>query len=674
MAMDKEEARRRIEKLRKEIDENRYFYHVLDNPRVSDAVDDSLKHELVNLEQEHPDLITPDSPSQRVGGQPLDKFEKVNHKSPMLSLNDAFSKEELEKWQERLAKIVGEKNIQESEYYCELKMDGLAVALIYKNGILEKGATRGDGKTGEDVTNNLKTISSIPLKLREVKDFDLPSEIEIRGEVYLPLKDFEKLNQQQQETGQQVYANPRNIAAGSIRQLDPKIAASRNLQFMMYSIATDLNLSKHSQEHDLAKKLGFKTNSNNKICKNLDEVEEYIKNIEKTRESLPYQTDGIVVGINNKKISERLGVVGKAPRGQIAYKFPAQEATTLVKNIIVQVGRTGKLTPVAILEPIFVDGSRISRATLHNDEEINRKDIRIGDTVIIRKAGDVIPEVKEVIERLRNGDEKKFEMPKKCPVCGGSVTKKEGQVDWYCEDPNCSTIIKRKIRHFVSKGAFEVDGLGVKVVDKLFDEGIIKDQADIFKISKDDLTVLEGFAEKKASNIIESIKKSKKISLENFIYALGIRHVGRQMANDFAKQYGSLDRFIEIGEQQIDQMYGVGEEIRESVEGYLGNPQNISLIKRMLQSGVEVEDHQSPVEKNSLGGKSFVISGKLQEMTRDQAHKRIIQNGGVVLNSVSSKTNYLVLGEEPGEKKVKEAEKYGVNTINEREFISMIGS
>jgi len=670
--MNEDEAKKRIEKLRKEIDENRYFYHVLDKPRVSDAVDDSLKHELSNLEEQFPKLKTLDSPTQRVGGKPLDKFQKIEHKTPMLSLNDAFSKEELVKWEERLVKIVGEKNIKSSEYYCELKMDGLAVSLIYENGIFVKGATRGDGKIGEDVTNNLKTINSIPLKLRRVDNFNLPEELEVRGEVYLPIEDFEKLNMEQEKKGEQIYANPRNIAAGSIRQLDPKIAASRNLQFMMYSIATKLNFKKHSDEHELAQKLGFKTNSNNKICKNLDEVEKYISDIEKIRDDLPYQTDGVVVGINDKSLFERLGVVGKAPRGQIAYKFAAQEATSVVKEIIVQVGRTGKLTPVAILEPTLVAGSKVSRATLHNEDEIKRKDIRVGDTAIIRKAGDVIPEVKEIIARLRSGDEKKFKMPKECPVCGGELIRKSGQVDWYCKDPNCSTIVKRKIRHFVSKGAFEIDGLGVKVVDKLFDEGIIRDQADIFKISHEQLVKLEGFADKKASNIVDAIEKSKDISLENFIYSLGIRHIGREMASDFAKQYGSIDEFLAIRERGIGQMYGVGREIKESVTKYLSDPQNVSLIKRMINMGVKIKDHNSPVLKNKLNDKSFVVTGKLQEMTRDQAHKKIVQSGGEVSNSVSSKTSYLVLGEDPGDKKIKEAKKYGTNIINEREFISMI--
>jgi len=666
--MDKEQAEKRIEVLRKEIDENRYLYHVLDKPRVSDAVDDSLKHELAQLEEQYPDLVTSDSPTQRVGGKPLDKFEKVKHSSPMLSLTDAFSPEDLKKWEERLSKLVGEEKIKESGYYCELKMDGLAVTLIYKNGVFDKGATRGDGKVGEDVTNNLKTIESIPLKLKP----GAPQDVEVRGEIYLSKKDFEKLNEVQKKIGGQIYANPRNIAAGSIRQLDPKIAAERNLQFMMYSIASDLDLKNHSDEHELARKIGFKTNEANRICKDLDDVFAFLKKWESERKDLPYQTDGIVVGINDKKLFARLGVVGKAPRGQIAYKFAAEEATSVVKEIIVQIGRTGKLTPVAVLEPTIVAGSTVSRATLHNDDEIKRKDIKIGDTVIIRKAGDVIPEVKEPIKRMRSGDEKTFKMPSSCPICGGDVVKKPGQVDWYCKDRNCSVRKQRELEHFVSKGAFEVEGLGPKILSKLVEEGLLKDASDIFDFKFEDLEPLERFAEKSAQNIIDAIDEKKTISLERFIYALGIRHIGTQMAIDFAKQFGSLDRFLKIREGEFGRMYGVGIEVKRSVLDYLNNPKNLDMINKLIKSGVKVTDYHSPVSSNKLNGSSFVVTGTLEKMTREDAHKKIIQNGGDVHSSVSSKTNYLVVGDEPGENKLNQAEKFGTNIISERDFISMI--
>jgi len=514
----------------------------------------------------------------------------------------------------------------------------------------------------------LKTIESIPLKLKP----GAPQDVEVRGEIYLSKKDFEKLNEVQKKIGGQIYANPRNIAAGSIRQLDPKIAAERNLQFMMYSIASDLDLKNHSDEHELARKIGFKTNEANRICKDLDDVFAFLKKWESERKDLPYQTDGIVVGINDKKLFARLGVVGKAPRGQIAYKFAAEEATSVVKEIIVQIGRTGKLTPVAVLEPTIVAGSTVSRATLHNDDEIKRKDIKIGDTVIIRKAGDVIPEVKEPIKRMRSGDEKTFKMPSSCPICGGDVVKKPGQVDWYCKDRNCSVRKQRELEHFVSKGAFEVEGLGPKILSKLVEEGLLKDASDIFDFKFEDLEPLERFAEKSAQNIIDAIDEKKTISLERFIYALGIRHIGTQMAIDFAKQFGSLDRFLKIREGEFGRMYGVGIEVKRSVLDYLNNPKNLDMINKLIKSGVKVTDYHSPVSSNKLNGSSFVVTGTLEKMTREDAHKKIIQNGGDVHSSVSSKTNYLVVGDEPGENKLNQAKKFGTNIISERDFISMI--
>lgn len=668
--MNREDVKKRLEVLRKEIDANRYYYHVLDKPRVSDAIDDSLKRELAGLEEKYPDLITLDSPTQRVGGRPLDKFEKVRHKTRMLSLNDVFSQDDLQKWEDRLSKLVGKNKIGSSGYYCELKMDGLAVSLIYRGGIFVKGSTRGDGQIGEDVTQNLKTIESIPLKLKRVDDLNLPEELEIRGEIYLLKKDFELLNNEQKKRGMATYANPRNIAAGSIRQLNPDIAASRNLQFMMYAIASDLGLERHSDEHELAKNLGFKTSKDNEICKTLEDVFRFIKKWEKGRDSLPYQTDGIVIGVDNKRIFNRLGVVGKAPRGQVAYKFAAEEATSVVDDIIVQIGRTGKLTPVAVLSPTLVAGSTISRATLHNQDEIERKDIRIGDTVIICKAGDVIPEVKEVIKRMRTGGEREFSMPKNCPICGGALVKKSGQVDWYCKDRNCSVRKQREIEHFVSKGAFDIDGLGPKIIEKLIEEGLVSGVADIFRIRYEDLKPLERFADKSARNIIEAINKKKKIPLENFIYALGIRHIGSQMAIDFAKQYGSLDEFLKIGNAGVEQMYGVGSEVKKSIVDYLANEANKKEIEDLRTLGVIVEKYHSPIATNKLNGKTFVVTGTLESMNRDEAHKKIIQYGGRIQSSITSKTNYLVTGEDPGSK-LEKAKKYGTQIISEKEFLKI---
>lgn len=665
--MDKSEAKKRIEVLRKEIDKNRYLYHVKDKPRVSDAVDDSLKRELTKLEEQYPQFISSDSPTQRVGGKALDKFKKITHSVPMLSLNDAFSKEDLMAWQERLIKLIGERKITASGYYCELKMDGLAVTLIYKNGLFFQAATRGDGKVGEDVTQNLKTIQSIPLKLKTGEKY---KEIEVRGEVYLPTADFEKLNSNQKKKGGQIYANPRNIAAGSIRQLDSKITASRNLNFMMYAITTKFDFRLHSEEHELAHNLGFRVGEHNKICRNLDEVLAYLKHWEKARKDLPYWTDGVVVSLNDKKIFNRLGVVGKAPRGQIAYKFAAEEATSIIKDIIVQVGRTGKLTPVAYLEPTLVAGSTISRATLHNADEIKRKDIKIGDSVIIHKAGDVIPEVKEVIKRMRHGGEKVFSMPKTCPICGGKVVKKEGQVDWYCADKNCITRNRRQIEHFVAKGAFEIDGLGPKIIEKLIEGGLIKDAADLFALKTEDIEPLERFAEKSAENIVNSIRSKKEISLDRFIYSLGIRHIGSQIAQDFAENFGSLEKFLQAGRGEF-RMYGVGSEVKNSIIEYLSDKKNLDFLEKMKKLGVIVKNYHSPVLTNKLKGQSFVVTGTLETMTREEAHKKIIQYGGDVNTSVSPSTNFLIAGEEPGSK-LEKAKKYGVKTISEKEFLGMV--
>jgi len=677
--MDLHIVQKRIQVLKKEIDENRYFYHVLDKPRVSDAVDDSLKRELAALERQYPQLVTADSPTQRVGGAALDKFKKVEHARKMLSLNDSFTRDDLQDWENRLIRLVGEEKIKKSGYYCELKMDGLAVSLLYKNGVFLQGSTRGDGKIGEDVTNNLKTIESIPLTLRIPKDvsqttkMSFEGEIEVRGEVYLPLAGFKKLNEYQVAHNLPVFANPRNIAAGSIRQLDPSVAASRNLQFIMYAIATDLGLNRHSDEHELAKKLGFKSGLYNKVCANLSEVFVFIDDKMKMRERLSYQVDGVVVGIDDKKLFSQLGVVGKAPRGQIAYKFPAEEATSVVKDIIVQVGRTGKLTPVAVLEPTPVAGSVVSRATLHNEDEIKRKDIRIGDTVVIRKAGDVIPEVVEPIKRMRSGDEKFFKMPKVCPICGGEIARKEGQVDWYCKDRNCSTRKQREIEHFVAKGAFEIEGLGPKIIIKLIEEGLVKDFADIFRLKYEDLEPLERFAEKSAKNIIAAISEKKKIPLERFIYALGIRHIGSQMAIDFAKQFGTLEKFLEIGAGEFAKMYGVGEEVRKSMIDYLQDEKNVRLINDLVKLGVVVEKYHSPISVNKLKGLSFIVTGTLETMTRDDAHKKIIQYGGLVQSSISSKTDYLIAGEDPGSK-LEKAERIGVKIISEKKFLELIDS
>ncbi|MEI8061004.1 MAG: NAD-dependent DNA ligase LigA [Candidatus Berkelbacteria bacterium] len=709
--MNKQEAKNRIEKLRGELNEHRYLYYVLDSPKISDAVYDSLFRELEKLEEEYPELITPDSPTQRVGDEPAKKFEKVHHESRMLSINDVFNFEELEKWEERLIKNGAKNAIEENGYFVELKMDGLAASLIYEDGVLVQGSTRGDGSVGENVTQNLRTINSIPLSLRhpdalgchpELDSGSNKNEIlgtqvrndktekgndkllcqrgwdsvengrfEVRGEAFLSKSDFEKLNAGREKSELAKYANPRNVAAGSIRQLDSRVTAERELDFFVYAVASKIGLDLHHQEHDLAECLGFKVNKNNKLCKNLSEVKEFLSHWESSREKLPYQTDGVVVVLNNKKAFDRLGVVGKAPRGMIAYKFAAEEATSKILDIIVQVGRTGKLTPVAVMEPTIVAGSTVSRATLHNADEIGRKDIRIGDTVIIRKAGDVIPEVKEVIKSMRSGKEKAFSMPKTCPVCGGVVTKKDGEVDSYCADKNCSVRRLRQIGFFVSKNAFDIDGMGPKIIELLMNEGLVGDPSDLFKLREGDLEPLERFAEKSAANIVEAIEKSKDITLERFIYALGIRHVGAETANDIAEQFGTIEKVLSVKKEDLDQLYGIGEAVGKSFEEYFSDKKHLEVIKELQNLGVKIKPYHSPVVSKKLDGKSFVVTGSLESMPRDDAHKLIVKNGGRVSSSVTSKTDYLVVGEEPGSK-LDKAKKFGTKILEETEFLKMV--
>jgi len=557
--MNKNEATKRIAKLRKEIDHHRYLYHVLDKIEISDAALDSLKHELEELEQKYPDLITLDSPTQRVGGKALGKFKKVRHSVPMVSLHDAFSEQEMRDWEERIQKLVPGKKL---DYYAELKMDGLAVSLIYKNGIFVRGATRGDGKIGEDVTNNLKTIEAIPLRLsvgvpaaarKHIKDRVEGGTIEVRGEAVMTKKIFEELNKKYQKQGKPLLANPRNAAAGSIRQLDPKITAERKLDCYIYGLASDLGQKTHEKEHSIAKALGFKTIKYNKYCKNLEEVVEFHNYWAKHKDKLPYHCDGVVVTVNNLSLHEKLGVVGKGPRYIMAYKFAGEEATTIVEDIVVQVGRTGVLTPVAHLKPVSVSGVTISRATLHNEEEIKRLGLKIGDTVIVRRAGEVIPDIIKVLSKLRTGKEKNFHMPKKCPICESDVERKEigagmrpasaekgkkgVSVAYYCVNKNCFAQNRRRLIHFASKSAMDIVGLGPKIVDLLIKKGLVNSPADFYELKEGDLAPLERFAEKSAANLVEAIRKSKKIPLAKFIYALGILHVGEETAELLAKEF-----------------------------------------------------------------------------------------------------------------------------------------
>lgn len=674
--MTRDETKKRIEALKKEINKIRYAYHVEDKQIVPDSVKDSLQHELYTLEQKYPEFITPDSPTQRVGGEPLKGFKKITHSSPMLSMEDVFSTEELNSWEERLKRLNAAKAIEVDGYFTEIKMDGLAIALIYKNGLLATGATRGNGIVGEDVVSNLKTIEAIPLKLElDHVSSDLrkivEKEFEVRGEVFMPKKSFDELNKAQEKQAGMIFANPRNAAAGSIRQLNPKMTASRKLDFLIYEVITYLGLKTHKENLDIAQKLGFKINKFNILAKNLAEIERFHETIFKKRENLPYWTDGIVVKLNNLAIRKRLGFVGKAWRWEIAYKFAAQQATTVIEDIIVQVGRTGALTPIAVMKPVLIGGTTVSRASLHNEDEIKRKDIRIDDTVIVQKAGDIIPEVTEVLKDMRPKKTKEFRMPTKCPICGHKVLKGEGEAIHYCSNPHCFAQNRRKIIYFVSRAAFDIDGLGPKIIDQLLNNKLIKGPEDLFKLKVGDLEPLERFAEKSAANLFEAIQNSKKIDLARFIYALGIRHVGAEMAEDLAKQFGSLENLIQIKYEDVARMYGVGEKVARSVYDYFSEPKNKKLIEDLLGAGVEISRYRSPVRADKLKGRSFVVTGVLETMSREEAHKKIIQYGGDVQPAVSSKINYLIVGENPGSK-LEKAKKLGVKIISEKEFMELI--
>ncbi len=658
--MDKSAAKKRIAKLSDVIRSHNYKYHVLDKPEINDAAFDSLKHELSKLEEEYPDLVTLDSPTQRVNGQALDKFEKVKHKKRMLSLEDVFYFKELESWQERIQKLVPSTKL---EYFAELKIDGFAVSLIYKDGIFVRGATRGDGIIGEDVTQNLKTINSIPLKLETSK-----KEVEIRGEVYMTKSTFEAINQERKEQKLSLYANPRNTAAGSIRQLDPKIAASRKLEFLAYDIVTDLGQKTHQQEHQILRDLKFRT-SKEQDCSNIKQVAEFREKIKRIRKRLAYQIDGLVIKVDNNRVFEKLGVVGKAPRGAIAYKFPAKESASVVKNIVIQVGRTGALTPVAVLKPVNIGGTLVTRATLHNADEIKRLDVRIGDTVIIQRAGDVIPDVVKVVKELRTGHEKKFIMPKKCPACGGGVIRPKGEVVYRCANKECGLIREKGIIHFVSKKGFNIDGLGPRIINQLMDQGLISNVADLFSLDQGDLVPLERFAEKSALNLVEAVEQSKKISLDRFIYALGIRHVGEETAIALAQHFGSLKKLTRASQDRLAGIEDVGQIVAQSIIKWFNSKRNTALIDSLIKNGVVIKKVKAFERK--LTGQSFVLTGELDSYTREEAKTKIRQLGGEVPNSVSKQTDYLITGKNPGSKYAK-AKKLGLKIISEKEFLEIL--
>lgn len=671
--MEKIKAEKRIQKLRLEIARLRDAYHTENAPDVTDEVYDSLTRELKAILLEYPEFNDPNSPENRVAGKPLDKFVKVEHKNRMLSLNDVFSYEELEDWEKRIKKLLAGKD--NFEYFCEVKFDGLAVSLIYEDGVLVRGSTRGDGFVGEDITQNLKTIHSIPLVLQKSH----PLYIEVRGEALVSKKTLLKLNAKNKKDNKPLFANTRNVAAGSLRQLDPELARERKLDFVAYDIADSSALGgmrSHSDKHKHLRDLGFKVEAIEARAKNLKKVAGFIEKFQKLRADFPYGTDGVVISVDDLKLQEVLGVVGKAPRFMVAFKYPAEKATTIVKEVIVNVGRTGVLTPLAIFEPTLVAGSTVSKATLHNMDQIERLDLRIGDTVVIEKAGDVIPKVVEVLTKMRTGKERKFKMPTGCPTCEGVVEKRElpdqKSVAYYCSNPKCPAKNERYIEHFVS--VFEIYELGPKVLSRFKDEGLISDAADIFRLEKEDIASLERFGEKSAENIIEEIKNKKKISLSKFLWALGILHVGEETARDLATHFETLEKLMYSARQdlvELDSIENIGPAVLKSVKDFFADKNNLNFIKKLEKNGVVIEKAKK-IKAGKFTGMQFVLTGTLSEMSREIAKEKILSFGGKVVGSVSKHTSYVVAGLEPGSK-LQNAEKLGVKVLDEKEFLNMLG-
>lgn len=704
--MTKIATKQRIGKLKKLINKYRHSRLVLDKPLIEESVEDSLKKELFDLEQKFPELITSDSPSQRIGGKPLEKFEKFTHPARMLSFNDAFSQEDMEDWLDRLARVIGVEAPESGParlsfaeqklggFYCELKIDGLAVELIYGKGTpgispapleadrrkvvvtassawrLLTGSTRGDGTVGENVTQNLKTIEAIPLSLTP-NPLTLNVSLVVRGEVFITKKEFDRINREQKKKGEAVYANPRNLAAGSVRQLDPAVTASRKMDSFAYSLITELGQKTHEDEHKILHELGFKTNPHNKFCKNLGEVQKFRDYWEKHRDKLNYEIDGIVVQINANKMFQKLGVVGKAPRGTIAYKFSPKESTTKVKDIIVSVGRTGILTPVAVLEPVEIGGTTVSRATLHNEDEIRRLDVKIGDTVIVGRAGDVIPDVKKVLKELRVGKEKVFCFPTKCPTCDGQIVRAEGEAAHKCVNKFCPAIKREAIYHFVSKGAMDVDGVGPKIIDQLMDAGLIKGAPDLYILKKEDLLNLERFAEKSAENIVNSFVERKKIPLDKFIFALGIPHVGTETALDLARHFGTLGKLQQAELDVLSKIKDIGEVVARSIFEWFRDEHNLKLLGKFEKVGLRVLKQESVRKSSRLKGMTFVFTGTLENLSREKAEDTVREHGGDVSSSVSKDTSYVVAGTDPGSK-YDRAKKLNVKMISEKEFLNVL--
>ncbi|MGB2991596.1 MAG: NAD-dependent DNA ligase LigA [Paenisporosarcina sp.] len=663
--MDKVQLEERVKELNQLLHDTGYAYYVLDQPLVPDAVYDQYLQELIAIESEFPDLIYPDSPTQRVGGTILQGFNKVAHTHPMLSLSNAFGREDLDDFDRRIRASIGD----DFSYVCELKIDGLAISLTYENGVFVRGATRGDGRVGEDITENLKTIRSIPLRLKK------PVTIELRGEAYMPKKSFIALNEFRVENEEEQFANPRNAAAGSLRQLDPKIAASRNLAIFVYGIGGDgeaYQLDSHAEALDYLDELGFQTNNERKTCHSIDEVQAYIEKWTTKRPDLAYEIDGIVIKVNRYVHQQELGFTAKSPRWATAYKFPAEEVVTTLLDIELTVGRTGALTPTAILEPVKVAGTTVGRASLHNEDLIRDKDIRIGDTVIIRKAGDIIPEVVAVVMEARKEDLPVYKMPTHCPVCESELVRIEGEVALRCVNPQCPAQITEGLIHFVSRNAMNIDGLGEKVVEQLFREGLIHDVSDLFTLTKDQLIQLDRMGDKSATNLVAAIEASKQNSMERVLFGLGIRHVGEKAAKILSEELGDMKTLAQATPDQLITIHEIGDKMADSVVRYFDNEEVQDLIKRLEDLGVNLSYTGKKVDLSNLNhvltGKTVVLTGKLEQLTRQEAKEKIELVGGTVAGSVSKKTDIVIAGEDAGSK-LDKAQTLGIPVWDENRLI-----
>lgn len=666
---DLEKVKKRINELRQLINYHNYRYYVLDSPEISDAEYDALMQELHQLESEHPELITPDSPTQRVGAAPVEAFGVVVHPLPLLSLANAFSAEEVRAWHKRITGLLG---TNQFDFVAEIKIDGLAVALTYDNGLFVRGATRGDGLRGENVTQNLKTIRSIPLS---VPRGEAPSRFEVRGEVYLSKVGFKRLNEERARAGEPLFANPRNAAAGSVRQLDPRITAQRPLDIYIYMLGYAEGKrvpGTHWEIMEYLRSLGFKTNPANARVDSLSQVEEYYQTWLRRREELPYEADGVVIKANSIPIQERLGAVGREPRWAIAYKFPPLQATTKLLRIEINVGRTGSLNPIAVLEPVQVGGVTIKSAALHNEEDIRRKDIRIGDTVIVQRAGDVIPEIIGSVASKRTGQEREYVLPKLCPACGAEVIKPNGEVMSYCSNATCPAQIQRRFEHFVSRGAMDIRGLGERWVDALLKSGLVKDVGDIYYLKKEDILSLERMAEKSASNLLASIKRSKNRPLANAIFALGINHVGEEVAELLANHFHSIDRLAQASREELLSIPTIGPKIADSILAFFRLEPNRNIIEKLRRAGVRLSEEAATAPRpQPLAGQEFVITGTLKAFPRSEAERRIKELGGNASSNVTKKTTYLVAGAEPGSK-LDRARRLGTQLLTEEEFLEML--